>query len=166
MSAKRPPASIAEVVRLLEVQLARVPQVFAGRSDEDLSHHAMPDDWCAKQILGHLIEAEGEVFAMLIPGLIGRDAPDGWQNEPDMVREECAADADELLNRWRLLRERGVRLARSLTEEDLSRTSDLNWHGGATETVGDLFRHWPYHTDVHAGQAIEAMRAAPPAGTT
>jgi len=161
MSAGGSVADIAGIVRQLEVQLVRIPQVFAGRSDNELGHHAAPDEWCAKQILGHLIEAEGEVFTMLIPGMIGRDASDGWQNLPSMVREECGADAGALVAQWRALRERGIRLARSLTEDDLLRTSELNWHGGATETVGDLFRHWPFHTDAHESQALEVLRAVP-----
>lgn len=165
MSTEHPPATIAEIVHQLEVQLTRIPQAFAGHSDAELSHHATPDEWCAKQILGHLIESEGEVFTMLIPGMIGRDAPDGWQNEPNMIREECSADAGVLLAQWRALRERGIALARTLTDADLPRTSDLNWHGGPTEAVGDLFRHWPFHTDAHERQAIEVLRGVPPAAT-
>lgn len=155
--------TISEVVRRLEVQLTRIPQVFADRSDAELSHHSSPDEWCAKQIIGHLIEAEGEVFTALIPGMLGRDAPRGWQNVPSMVREECGADVGALLERWRELRVRGIALAGSLTDEDLLRTSEHNWHGGTTETVGDLFRHWPFHTDAHESQALEVLRAAPPA---
>jgi len=162
VTADHPADTIADVVRRLEVQLVRIPEVFADRSDEELSHHAAPDEWCAKQIIGHLIEAEGEVFTMLIPGMVGRDAPEGWQNVPSMVREECGADAGGLLAQWRALRERGIALARSLNDEDLLRTSEHNWHGGATETVGDLFRHWPFHTDAHESQALEVLRAAPP----
>ncbi|MDQ3097026.1 MAG: DinB family protein, partial [Chloroflexota bacterium] len=162
VSAEHGGGSIADIVRQQEVQLTRIPQVFADRSDGELSHHASPDEWCAKQIIGHLIEAEGEVFTALIPGMLGRDAPEGWQNVPSMVREECGADADVLLTRWRELRERGIVLAGSLTDEDLLRTSEHNWHGGTTETVGDLFRHWPFHTDAHESQALEVLRAAPP----
>jgi len=164
VSAEHGGGSIADIVRQLEVQLTRIPLVFADRSDAELSHHSSPDEWCAKQIIGHLIEAEGEVFTALIPGMLGRDAPAGWQNVPSMVREECGADADALLTRWRELRERGIALAASLTEDDLLTTSEHNWHGGTTETVGDLFRHWPFHTDAHEAQALEVLRAAPPPG--
>jgi len=150
----------ADVVRRLEEQLTQVPLVFADRSDAELSHHAAPEEWCAKQILGHLIEAEGEVFTTLIPGMIGRGAPAGWEQVPGMIREECAMDATELVARWRELRLQGLVLARSLTADDLLRTSDRNWHGGATETAGELFRHWPVHTEAHARQASEALAAA------
>ncbi len=160
MTAEHPAVEIAEIVRQLEEQLDRVPRAFAGRTDAELSHHAGADEWCAKQIVGHLIEAEGEVFTMLIPGMLGRVAPDGWQNVPSMIREECGADADALIARWRALRVQGIGLARSITENDLARTSEQNWHGGPTETVGDLFRHWPFHTDAHERQAQEVLRAA------
>ena len=166
MTVDHPAETIADVVRRLEVQLTRIPQVFADRSDAELGHHASPEEWCAKQIIGHLIEAEGEVFTALIPGMLGRDAPQGWQKVPSMVREECAADAAALLERWRELRVRGIALAASLTDEDLLRTSEHNWHGGVTETVGDLFRHWPFHTDAHERQALEVLRAAPPPAAT
>ena len=155
--------SVADIARRLEVQLISLPLAFADRSDEELSHHASPEEWCAKQIIGHLIEAEGDVFLKLIPGILERpDAPAGWESEPDMVRDECGADAKALLDTWRALRERGVALALSLSEADLMRTSERNWHAGATETVGDLFRHWPFHTDAHERQALEVLRAAPP----
>ncbi|CAN5173930.1 hypothetical protein BH18CHL2_BH18CHL2_00840 [soil metagenome] len=162
MTSEQPAGGITDIVRQLEVQLARVPLVFADRSDEELSHHSAPDEWCAKQVIGHLIEAEEEVFTALIPGMLGRDASDKWRNVPSMVREECGADADALLARWRELRGRGIALARSLTDDDLARTSAHNWHGGPAETVGDLFRHWPFHTDAHESQALEVLRAAPP----
>lgn len=165
MSAPHGGGSIADIVRQLEVQLIRIPEVFADRTDGELSHHASPDEWCAKQIIGHLIEAEGEVFTALIPGMLGRDAPEGWQNVPGMVREECGADSGALLTRWRELRTSGIALAASLTEDDLLMTSEHNWHGGPVETVGDLFRHWPFHTDAHERQALEVLRAAPSPGT-
>lgn len=166
MTAERPAASIADVVRRLEEQITSVPKIFAGRSDEELSHHAAPQEWCAKQIIGHLIEAEGEVFTTLIPGMLGRNAPEGWENVPSMVRDECGADASALIARWRRLRVRGIAVAKSLKEDDLLRTSDQNWHGGPTETVGDLFRHWPFHTDAHERQALEVLGTAPPSRDT
>jgi len=150
----------AAVVGRLEDQLTQVPLIFAGRSDAALSHHPSPDEWCAKQILGHLIEAEGEVFTTLIPGMIGRAVPAGWEQVPSMIREECASDVTELVARWREMRERGLVVASAVTADDLLRTSERNWHGGPTETVGDLFRHWPVHTEAHARQATEALRAA------
>ncbi len=160
---QEPRTAMSEVVRELEAQLTRIPQVFIGRSDQELSYHAAPDEWCAKQIIGHLIEAEGEVFTALIPGMIGRAESEHWHDPPSMVRKECTADAGALLDQWRALRVRGIRLAATLTEDDLLRTSELNWHGGPQETVGDLFRHWPYHTDAHERQAHEVLHAMPPA---
>lgn len=148
---------IAAIADELEAQLGRVPAVFEGRSEVALGHHATADGWCAKQVLGHLIEAEGEVFTMLILGLLGREVPPEWDRVPSMVRGECAADTSALLARWKELRRGGIALARSLTERDLGATSDRNWHGGESETVGALLRHWPRHTDTHARQAEQAI---------
>ncbi|MDQ6857773.1 MAG: DinB family protein [Chloroflexota bacterium] len=145
---------IARITVALERGLADVEAAFAHRSDAQLSRHRSAEAWCAKQILGHLIEAEGEVFGALIPGLAGRPAPPGWDAPPSMVRAgDCVADAAFLLARFRALRLDGIALARALASADLPRTSDRNWHKGPTETVGDLLRHWPEHTAEHLAQA-------------
>lgn len=151
---------IATIADELEAQLGSVPLLFESRYDAILSHHATVDDWCAKQVLGHLIEAEGEVFTLLIPGILGREIPAGWDQVPSMIREECTVDASALVARWKDLRVRGIALVRSLRGPDLTKTSERNWHGGETETVGALVRHWPHHTDDHSQQAQEAIRRA------
>ena len=153
------PGEVAAIARALEEQLERVPAIFSGHSDGVLDHHASPDDWCAKQVLGHLIEAEGEVFTQLIPGLIGREMPEVWDKVPSMVRDECGKPIESLIERWSELRRGGIELARSLRDEDLMCRSERNWHGGPEETVGDLYRHWPEHTGVHAEQARRAITA-------
>lgn len=154
------PGEIAQIARQLRDQLESVPAIFRGRTDDILDHHASPDDWCAKQVLGHLIEAEGEVFTQLIPGMIGREMAGGWDKVPDMVRDECRRPIGPLLERWTRLRRAGIELAESLRDEDLMATSERNWHAGPEETVGDLYRHWPEHTEIHADQAAKAISAA------
>lgn len=150
---------IGVIVKELEAQLPRI-QALYNRPDSVLSHHSSPDAWCAKQVLGHLIEADGEVFGALIPGMLGRKAPDNWDQVPGMVRTECDGDTSKLLARFTELRTNGIAIARTLSEEDLTATSPKNWHGGEVESVGDLLRHWPRHTENHENQAKLAIQEA------
>ncbi len=151
---------ISRIVAELEAGLVDVRRTFAGRTDDELRRHRLAGDWCAKQILGHLVEAEGEVFGALIPGMLGREAPPGWDRPPSMVRDDCGSDAASLLARFAALRARGVALARSLGPAHMTVTSERNWHRGPTESVGDLLSHWPEHTSEHLAQAREVLRAA------
>lgn len=148
-----------EVRAALDAGLAYVPSLLLGKPDEILRHHVAEGEWCAKQVLGHLIEAEGEVFGALIPGMLDRDPPAGWDRAPRMVREECDDDPEKLLTRWISLRRKGLEIVADLRESDLGRTSEKNWHGGPRESVGDLVRHWPEHTAEHVAQLIRAIRA-------
>ncbi len=151
---------LSDVVERLGVQRDQVRAMFSSPADAALAHHASHGEWCAKQDLGHLIEAEGEVFLTIIPGLLGRDQTAWWERIPNMRREECDLPVEPLVERWLDLRERGLELARSIAYTDLGRHDDRNWHHGPGETVGDLIRHWPEHTDAHLAQAEAALAAA------
>lgn len=153
-------SDISRIATELEAGFTEVQRTFDGRSDAELGRHPAAGEWCAKQVLGHLVEAEGEVFGALIPGMLGREAPPDWDRPPSMVRDDCDRDAATLLARFTALRARGVALARSLKAEDMTVTSDRNWHKGPIESVGDLLRHWPEHTSEHVAQA-RAVAAQP-----
>lgn len=151
---------IAQIADELALSGAAVRQLYEGRRAGDLRRHPGGTDWCAIEILGHLIEAEGEVFGALIPGMLERKALSDWKRPPSMVRDDCDGDAAAMLDRFEMLRTSGVKLARSLRPEDLTVTSPHNWHKGPTETVGDLLRHWPEHTEAHLEQARTALTEA------
>lgn len=151
---------ISRIADELVISGAAVRRLYEGRSTVDLRRHPADAEWCPMQILGHLIEAEGEVFGALIPGMLHKLAPNNWDQPPSMVRDDCDGDAAALLVHFAELRRSGVTLARSLKPEDLAVTSPRNWHKGPTETVGDLLRHWPEHTEAHLAQARIALAGA------
>ncbi len=153
-------ADIDRLVSELEQSGRDVQRAYQGRTDVELSRHQGTDGWCAKQILGHLVEAEGDVFGALIPGMLGRTAPANWDTPPSMVRADCDDDAMAMLSRFAVLRAIGVMTARSLRVEDLEITSDRNWHKGPTETIGDLLRHWPEHTREHLSQVRAVLESS------
>ena len=57
------PLAASEIARLLESAAAAIRAEFAALPDDVLGWHPAPGEWCAKEVLGHLIESERRGFA-------------------------------------------------------------------------------------------------------
>ena len=109
---------------------------------EPLLHwHPAAGEWCVKDVLGHIIEAERRGFAGRIRIILAEDRPllDGW--DPAAVareRKDCERDVETLVAELLRMREESVALLASLRARDLSR-SGLHPVVGAL-TVSDLLQ--------------------------
>ena len=149
------PITPAQSARLLEAALVTLRAELTGLPDSVRAWHPAPGEWCAKEVLGHLIEAERRGFAGRIRTILAANEPalEVWdQDAVAQARGDCARDADELLAEFARLRETGIALAAGLSAGDLLR-------GGQHPRVGrlrvaDLLQEWVFHDRNHLRQIL------------
>lgn len=138
---------------ILKAELEALPPRTTG-------WHPAPNEWCIKQVLGHLIETEDSGFAERIrtmieiqdPQLVSLD-----QEEEALERKDCERDATELLREFISLRDASISLVSSLQDSDLRRGG---WHPDAGYvTVGDLLHEWIFHDRDHIKQIMTNVQA-------
>jgi hypothetical protein len=117
-------------------------------------------EWCANEIIGHLVEAESRAFNGRIRIILAMNEPDlaTW-DVPAVAaaRDDQAKDTNDLLEELADLRADSLALVRGLTEADLAR------HGVHPRvgplTVEELLHEWVHHDREHLGQLLDVSRA-------
>ena len=125
-----------------------------------LSWHPGPGEWCVKEVLGHLIEAERRGFAGRIRIILDGDNPSlaTWdQVAVARDRRDCERDLPELLGELSGLRDASLALVTGLRHADLGR-------GGHHPKVGylrvlDLLHEWIHHDRNHFRQILANVQA-------
>ena len=151
----------AEVARLLESTAAAILAELGALSDDVLGWHPAAGEWCAKEVLGHLIESERRGFAGRIRLILAGDEPllEGWdQGEVARARRDCERPAAALTAEFDALRRDSVALVAGLRAADLAR-------GGQHPKVGhlrvsDLLHEWVHHDRNHFRQILANVQAA------
>jgi hypothetical protein len=147
--------SPAEVAALLPVAVSVLRAETAALPERVVAWHPKPGEWCVKEVVGHLIEAERRGFAGRIRVILGADRPALERWDPPEVaraRRDCAKPVTALLDELAALRAESVTLVRGLGAADLER-------GGQHPTVGflrvgDLLQEWVHHDRNHVKQAL------------
>jgi hypothetical protein len=152
--------SPAEVAALLPATVALLRAEIGGLPERVLAWHPAPGEWCVKDVLGHLIEAERRGFAGRIRIILGGDTPalQGW--DPAAVaaaRGDCARPAGALLDELAAMREESATLVGRLLAADLDRTG-LHPKVGRL-SVRDLLQEWVHHDRNHVRQALANVQA-------
>jgi hypothetical protein len=154
------PLTVAEISRLLRSSTAAVEGEAGAASPELLGWHPAPGEWCVKEVLGHLIEADRRGFAGRVQVLLDEDHPElaGWdQAEVAGKRHDCDRDAAELLHEFTAGREAGFQLLVRLTATDLQRSGR---HPKVGElSVGDVVNEWVHHDRNHLKQLLANVQA-------
>jgi hypothetical protein len=133
---------------------------FGALSDTVLAWRPAAGEWCAKECVGHMLEAERRGFNGRIRRILAESEPSlpGW-DQPAVARErhDCARSAAELLAEFDALRTDSVALVAGLTDADIQR-------GGTHEKVGyvrvnDLLQEWVHHDRNHFRQLQANIQA-------
>src|SRR5438270_14048554 len=89
-----------EAAALLEATSATIRAEVGALSEGLASWHPAPGEWCAKEVMGHIIEAERRGFAGRIRTILASPEPDlaTWDQEA-VARDrcDCARPAADLL---------------------------------------------------------------------
>jgi hypothetical protein len=154
------PLTRAEVVGLLhssaiaiETELQEMPGGLARWRPAE-------GEWCALEVVGHLIEAERRGFAGRIRILLARQQPNLETWDPPAVaaaRRDCERKPADLLDEFMELRESSLDLVSGLRPEDLSRSGEHVTVGRLA--VGDVLQEWVHHDRNHLKQLLSNVQA-------
>jgi hypothetical protein len=145
---------LGQIACLIEASGAFVAGELTALGDE-ASFHPAPGEWCAKEIAGHLIEAERRGFAGRIRQFLDADGPDAvaWDQEAvERERRDCERDAAALAKELLAARRESAALVRSLRPDQLARWGTHPKVGRLT--VRDLVHEWIHHDRNHARQLM------------
>ena len=129
-----------QVAGYLIASSALIESEFKALGD-DAGWHPAPSEWCARAVVGHLIEAEKRGFAGRIRIILAEDHPklQAWdQVGVEKQRNDCARLTDSVWMEFMGLRHDSVTLVRSLRSADLDRA-------GVHPKVGELTVRWLLH---------------------
>jgi hypothetical protein len=154
------PLSPNVVAALLQAAAEEIQAEVATLPPDVAGWHPGPNEWCVKETLGHIIEAERRGFAGRIRLILQSPEPQlqGW--DPAVVareRNDCARPTTEVLEEFRVARTDSIGLVRSLTVEEMDR-------GGLHPQVGylrvrDLLHEWLHHDRNHMQQILAVTQA-------
>jgi DinB superfamily len=149
-----------EVGQSLRSLGAAVEGELRNMPEDVLAWHPAPGEWCIKECVGHLIEAERRGFAGRIRTLLAETEPtmDVWDQQAiARARNDCTRSAAELVNEFTALRTASVALVDGLGVAELQR-------GGIHPAVGhlriqDLLHEWLHHDRNHFRQMLANTQA-------
>jgi hypothetical protein len=157
-----------QVAGYLEASCALIDSEFKALGD-DAGWHQASGEWCAREVVGHIIEAEKRGFAGRIRIILANDRPklEAWdQVDVETQRNDCARVTDSVWMEFMGARQASVKLVRSLKPADLDRS-------GLHPKVGELkvrwlLQEWIHHDRNHTKQllAIAQERVWPHMGNS
>lgn len=154
------PFSPAEAAALLRASLAAIRAEAGGMSERAASWHPKPGEWCAKEVLGHLIEADRRGFGGRIRQFLEADNPPciPWdQDEVARARGDCGRSVAALVDELSAVRAEGLRTVDALTAAGLGRRGQHPKVGPLT--VSDILHEWVYHDRNHLKQMMSNLQA-------
>lgn len=167
-----PGLTIDEVARLLGATARIVEAELGGLGDDLATWRPGPGEWCANEVVGHLVEADARGYAGRIRRILAAPAgvePDelGW-DQPTVAadRGDCAKPAAALVDELAASRRDAVELVLSLQSADMERAAGHQVVGRVT--VRELLDEWCAHDRVHLQQLLKSVeaRAWPVMGNT
>ena len=156
-SAQLAPARVAD---LLESTCSLLEAEVRALGDEDARWHPAAGEWCANEVIGHMIEAEKRGFAGRIERILTADRPReaGWDQEAvARERKDCDRVALSLFMEWMGLRHQSLEMVRALRTDQLDRACV---HAKVGELrVRDLLHEWVHHDRNHTKQLLANVQA-------
>lgn len=154
MTAALAPQQIAD---LLESTCALLDAELRALGDENASWHPAPGEWCANEVVGHIIEAEKRGFAGRIREVLEGKRTVAWdQVAVARERNDCTRVGQSLWMEFMGLRHASIELVRSLGPGDLDK-SVVHPRVGTLRT-GDLLHEWLHHDRNHAKQFLSIVQ--------
>jgi hypothetical protein len=150
----------ARIANLLAATATTVEAELKALGEAGAGWRPAPGEWCANEVVGHLVEADLRGFTGRIRTLLAESDPAflGW-DQPSVAaaRGDCAKSPDELLAEFLPLRAEGIELVRRLTPHDLVRAGRHNVVGRLT--AGEIVTEWVHHDRNHVRQLLAIGQA-------
>jgi hypothetical protein len=156
-----------QVAEFLEATCALIESELTALGD-DSGWHFDPKEWCANEVVGHLVEAEKRGFAGRIREILaGKEKTSSWdQAEVAKTRKDCERMGQSIWMEFMGARNDSIRLVRSLKPADLGKSITHPMAGQLS--VRDLLHEWVSHDRNHTKQllAIAQERVWPHMGNS
>jgi hypothetical protein len=120
--------------------------------------HPAEGQWCALEVVGHVLEAEQRGFGGRIRALLAGEGMRVW-NQEEVARERRDCDRpgyDIAKELWRL-RWGSVAMIERLRPDDLAKGAEHHRIGFLT--VGEIVQEWVYHDRDHLRQLYANVQA-------
>jgi DinB superfamily len=160
MNAATVPLSARDAAALLRSGAATIAAEVRGLPEPLRRWHPADGEWCVKEVLGHLIEAERRGFGGRIRIILASERPalERWdQAAVAKARKDCDADADALVGELLRMREDGAAMIAALRPEDFERVGRHPVVGDLT--VRDVLQEWVHHDRNHLKQMLSNVQA-------
>ncbi|NQV07548.1 DinB family protein [bacterium] len=154
MSRPLDPSRLAD---LLGASTTAILAELSALDEEGSSFRPAEGEWCAKEVVGHLIEADTRGFAGRIREITSGSALAAW----DQAGVAAARRDDErtlvaITAEFETGRALSITLLRSLTPDDLTMTGI---HPDIGEVaIADIIQEWVFHDRDHLKQMLENTR--------
>jgi hypothetical protein len=152
--------TVPQVARLLGSLPDQLRTELDALPPHVVAWHPAPGEWCAKEVMGHIIAAESRGFAGRIRRILEQNEPalQAWdQAQVGHERRDCERAAGDLLQELTALRRESVALVAALTEPDLHRAGTHPKVGRLR--IGDLLHEWVHHDRNHFRQILANVQA-------
>lgn len=155
-----PFSNLGQVAAVLRTTPHVLQALLLPLDDAVLRWRPAADEWCIKEVVGHLIETDRSAFRNRIrhmiedadPVLSGLDIHSLVRNRRDAERP-----AFELLRELASQRVAMAELVTSLTPEALARTAPYPKHNKRF-SVADFVYEWPFHDAAHTKQILDLIQ--------
>jgi rubrerythrin len=142
-----------QIITTLETVPQEIARLTSGVSEETLTHRPSEEQWCVKEIVGHLLETD-RLFARRAATILGSDdVPDITSPGPPWKLHEGKGyeqlPVEELLERLAQARSASLAIVRDLTPEQWSRRGALR---NTTTSLVDLGIWLANHDLGHSAQ--------------
>jgi len=127
---------------------------------EAMRWHPAEGEWCANEVIGHMIEAEQRGFGGQILRILeqpGRQLPTWDQEAVQRERHDCERGGHDLFAELASMREDGLRMLDDLRPKQLELSAEHPDVG--TLRVVDLLHEWPHHDRAHVQQVLKNTQA-------
>lgn len=143
-----------QVAEYLEATCALIEAELQALGD-DSGWHFDPKEWCANQVVGHLVEAEKRGFAGRIREILaGKEKASSWdQAEVSRQRNDCERMGQSLGMEFMGVRSDSITLVRSLRPADRARSIAHPMAGQLS--IRDLLHEWIHHDRNHTRQLLQ-----------
>ena len=143
-----------QVAEYLEATCALVESELTALG-EDSGWHFDPKEWCANEVVGHLVEAEKRGFAGRIREILaGKEKTSAWdQAVVAKERNDCARLGQSMWMEFMGIRNDSIVLVRSIKPGDLGKGIEHPMAGRLT--VGGLLHEWVSHDRNHTRQMLQ-----------
>ncbi len=147
----------SRIAAALRATVIQVRAELAALGEDGASFHPADGEWCAKEVVGHLVEADRRGFSGRVGQILAGEPISAWdQPAVAAARNDCAKPWTEVLAEFDAERRAGLDVLESLTEDDLSRSATHPMVGDLA--IGEIVHEWPFHDRDHLRQILENTR--------